>query len=334
MVLDRGAVLLQRQGGPGDQPERRIGAEHPAFRVADVRQQRPEHPVGQRLQGRAQRGLDGRLAALAQRREVGLDGAADRGDVRLDHVGRTQVDQPDLAPARGRDDPRGIVRRPPSPLLGPLGLEVEDIEPSDLDQDGIGGQGPADLVGRDPRVIADGPAEVLAHLLGQLPLLRGEPVELPEAFLPPGRAWGWPGSGRPVAARTAASRAAAGSSRSRASNAALGQRLLGHRLAVEHPAGRAAHRLGVVAPGHGQREGHVEMALIVGLEEGDLLGLGQGGQDAADVAADDAALAVDGPGRLGPAPQGGGQGRQVVQAQCHVGVVAPSCFSQISRLRR
>ena len=332
MVLDRGAVLLQRQGGPGDQPERRIGAEHPAFRVTDVRQQRPEHPVGQRLQGRAQRGLDGRLAALAQSREVGLDGAADRGDVRLDHVGRTQVDQPDLAPARGRDDPRGIVRRAPS-LLGPLGLEVEDVEPRDLDQDGVGGQGPADLLGRDPRVIAGGPAEVLAHLLGQLPLLRGESVELLAAFLllaglgagqgqggqllPHGRQ---PGGGGVVAV--------AGQQR------ALGQRLLGHRLAVEHPAGRAAHRLGVVAPRQGQREGPVELALIVGLEEGELLGLGQGGQDAGDVAADAAALAVDGLGRLGPAPLGGGQDRQVVQAGGHVGVVAPSCFSPIARLRR
>ena len=120
----------------------------------------------------------------------------------------------------------------------------------------------------------------------------------------------------------------------------------------------------------------MEVALIVGLEEGELLGLGQGGQDAGDVAADDAALAVDGLGRLGPAPLGGGQDRQVVQAGGHVGVVAPqlllpdlqaaaverlglgvpahglvqdarlfrlvatsgwsrpSCFSQISRLRR
>ena len=165
VVLDRGAILLQRQRGPGDQPERRVGAEDPAFRVTDVRQQRPEHAVGQRLQGRAQRGLERRLAALAESREVGLDGAADGGDVRLDHVGRTQVDQPDLAPARGRDNPRGIARRGPL-LLGPLGLEVEDTEPRDLDQDGVGGQRPADLLGRDPRVIARGPASVLTQLLG------------------------------------------------------------------------------------------------------------------------------------------------------------------------
>ena len=156
--------------------------------------------------------------------------------------------------------------------------------------------------------------------------MRREPVDRAEAFLllsgfgtgqgqggqllPHGRQ---PGGGGVVAV--------AGQQR------ALGQRLLGHRLAIEHPAGRAAHRLGVVALCQGQREGRVEVALISGLEEGELLGLGQGGQDAGDVAADDAACAVDELGRLGPAPLGGGQARQVVQAQGHAGVVAPSCFS-------
>jgi hypothetical protein len=46
----------------------------------------------------------------------------------------------------------------------------------------------------------------------------------------------------------------------------------------------------------------MEIILVVGLEKGELLGLGQGGELAGDVAADDAALTVDGGARLIPTP--------------------------------
>ena len=74
------------------------------------------------------------------------------------------------------------MRRLP-PLLGTLGLEVEDIEPGDLDQDGLGGQGLADRVGLDPGVVASRPARDLAELLGQLPLLLVEPGQRPLAVI-------------------------------------------------------------------------------------------------------------------------------------------------------
>jgi len=257
---------LEGVGGPGHQPQRRVGAEQPLLRPADVRQERPEHQGGQRLQGRVQRRFDLGLPPLAERGRIGLDGAADGGDGRLDRFGRAQVDQADLAPARGRDDPGGIVRREKL-LLGPPGLEVGDPEPGDLDQDGLLGQGAADLVGGDPGVIAGGAADGLAQLPRQLPLLRHEPVDRrePVCFLAgPGLGQGQRGELVPHGRQLRHERGGGGVGAVPSQHSALGQGLLGHRLAVEHPAGRAIGRRGVVAPRQGQREGHLETRSIIG----------------------------------------------------------------------
>ncbi len=290
-----------------------------------MRQQRGEDELGQRLEGGAGLLLEVGLAPDAQRLRVGPQRLTGGGDGGVDRRGRPEVDEPDRAPARRRDDPGGIVRRPPGPPAV-LGLEVEDVEPGDLDQDGIAGQGRADPVRLDPGVVARRPARDLPQLAGQLALALGEPGQLPGAvLLLAGPGDGERPGGQRVAdvAQLADELGCGGVLGGAGQQGALGQRLLGEALAVEGPAGRVLRRRGVVGVGHGQGERTVETGYLLGLEEGQLVALGEGRQDVHDVSQAGAAGAVEGAHRIRPLPLLHLEGRQVVQALGHVGVVGP-----------
>ena len=118
------------------------------------------------------------------------------------------------------------------------------------------GQGAADLVGGDPGIVAGGAADGLAQLPRQLPLLRREPVDLPEPvrlLAGPGLGQGQRGELVPHGRQLRDERGGGGVGAVAGQQGTLGQGLLRHGLAVEHPAGRAGHRREVVAPGQGQR---------------------------------------------------------------------------------
>ena len=117
--------------------------------------------------------------------------------------GRTSDDEVAVAP------PEAVARLdggalPPAAGLTPLTEDVasaggvtmrgggEDVEPGELDQDGVVGQGAADLLGGDPGIVAGS----LAQLPRQLPLARVEPGDVLES----GRFLAWPGAGEAPAA--------------------------------------------------------------------------------------------------------------------------------------
>src|SRR5262249_5699445 len=108
---------------------------------------------------------------------------------------------------------------------------------------------------------------------------------------------------------------------------ALRQGLLRHCLAVEHPAGGSLPRRAVVGASQGQRQRAVKCSLIGGLEKGQLLVLGEGGQDADDVPQDRAAWPVKCFLSIDPSSLRRAEDRQVIQAGGYKGMVGPESVS-------
>ena len=215
----------------------------------------------------------------------------------------------------------------------PVGLEVKDVEPADLDQDGVDGQGLASRVGLDPGVVAFRPARDLAELLGQLPLLLVEPCQLPLAvalLAGPGGGEGQGGQAVADVAEPGHELGRGGVFAAAGQQGALGQRLLRQALAVEQPPGRPRRRRAVVGAAQCHRQRDVQIAFIGGLEEDQLFLLGEGGQDADDVSQDRAASAVGRFHRVGPVALRHVEEGQVVQAGGDSGVVGPElCFPDL-----
>ena len=317
MLLDDVLLRVERQGGPGNQPQTRVGADDPAFRFPDVRQERRQHQLGQRLQRPAGLPLDLRLTALPKRRGIDLQDRAGGLDGLVDRLGRSQVDHPDLA-TTGRGNHPGRVTSGLPPFLRGFRLEVEDVEPGDLDQHGVVGEGLADGVQVHPGIVAHRTARDLAQNLGQVPFLIVELGDPPLALvLLAGSGCGEGEGGEPA---PDLAKLGDGLRRGRVLVASgqqgtLGERLLGQALAVDDPPGREGRGRGIGGLEPCQRERDVEGRFVGVFEEGQLLLLGEGRQDAAHMPQEGTACAIDASHCLSPTTLLGVEDRQVVQAE-------------------